>query len=173
MVTLAEIKLVHDFLSEKNIDHVLTGSCALILHGMLDITAVDIDMIIPVNSANYDYVVKELKTQSKLSGMPEQYYPDSLGLRISFAVGTPGIKVDCFVVRAKSPEDIPALPTIIKQGSDDEFAIKLHALDEIMRAKLSLSRGKDFIFLNKMFVKYSMHFITNETKNPVEPCSKK
>lgn len=154
-VTSEEIHALDQFLKNRGIDYVLTGSCALFYHGALPegMHAHDIDIIVlttPENRAAAQSLFKELET---LSGGGDNDYPDTN--MYTFKVGKNYIPVNAFEGDVLGcSNNHPKNHTFIIDGAP----IKVHNVLDILRAKFSLNRVKDHEYFAKIVNQLSNMF---------------
>lgn len=155
MVTNKEIQILNEFLENRNVDYVLTGTAALYYHGLLpkETEVHDIDIIVPTTEETRSALQCMFRELEMLSGCQcdNEYYENRNTLYV-FKVGANNIKVNAFEAK---PGDYPAFQTMIIDG----IPIKVHNALAILKAKFSLRRQKDFDFylklsnqLNEMFL---------------------
>ena len=156
MVTNKDIKALTEFLENRNVDYVLTGTAALFYHGMLpENTEVhDIDIIVLTTEETRPALQAMFKELEDLSGCrhDEEHYAQQVYV---FKVGANNIKVNAFegdILGCSSNH--PKNHTIIIDGAP----IKVHDVLDILRAKFSLNRVKDHEFFAKIVNQLSSMF---------------
>ena len=156
MVTNKDIQALNEFLENRNVDYVLTGTAALFYHGLLpEGTEVhDIDIIVLTNEETRPALQAMFKELENLSGCQyeNEHYTQSVYV---FKVGANNIKVNAFEgdVLGRS-DNHPKNHTIIIDGAP----IKVHDVLDILRAKFSLNRVKDHEFFAKIVNQLSNMF---------------
>ena len=144
MVTNKDIQALNEFLENRNVDYMLTGTAALFYHGMLpEGTEVhDIDIVVLTTEETRPALQAMFKELENLSGCQceNEHYTQSVYV---FKVGANNIKVNAFEcdVLGGSKNHI-----IIIDGAP----IKVHDVLDILRAKFSLNRVKDHEFFAKI-----------------------
>lgn len=155
MVTLDDIKILHEFLSKKNIDFVLTGTTGLYIHGLLPdgYKPEDVDIIVVASKATHGkYLFDEFMTIQKLAGGPaasENYKNECF----TFKIGPNNTKVNaimCFIETDPTPTYIE-----LTFGGNLKKTLKLHAVNEILNTKFSLHRTKDYKFFKDLIATIS------------------
>jgi hypothetical protein len=156
MVTNKDIQALNEFLENRNVDYVLTGTAALFYHGLLpEGTEVhDIDIIVLTNEETRPALQAMFKELENLSGCQyeNEHYTQSVYV---FKVGANNIKVNAFEgdVLGRS-DNHPKNHTIIIDGAP----IKVHDVLDILKAKFSLNRVKDHEFFAKIVNQLSNMF---------------
>lgn len=161
MVTNKDLKALSEFLENRSVDYVLTGTAALFYHGMLpENTEVhDIDIIVLTTEETrpaLQAMFKELENLSGCQNNHENYEHDVF----TFKVGENNIKVNAFEGDVIGGEKYPKNRILIIDG----VPVKVHNALDILRAKFSLNRAKDYEFFAKL---------VNQLSNMLLPCSKK
>jgi hypothetical protein len=156
MVTNKDIQALNEFLENRNVDYMLTGTAALFYHGMLpEGTEVhDIDIIVLTTEETRPALQAMFKELENLSGCQceNEHYTQSVYV---FKVGTNNIKVNAFEGDVLGGSDNhPKNHTIIIDGAP----IKVHDVLDILRAKFSLNRVKDHEFFAKIVNQLSNMF---------------
>ena len=156
MVTNKDIQTLNEFLENRNVDYVLTGTAALFYHGLLpEGTEVhDIDIIVLTNAETRPALRAMFKELENLSGCKyeNEHYGQSVYV---FKVGANNIKVNAFegdVLGCGSNH--PKNHTIIIDGAP----IKVHDALNVLKAKFSLNRVKDHEFFAKIVNQLSNMF---------------
>ena len=160
MVTSKDIQVLNEFLENRNVDYVLTGTAALFYHGLLpENTEVhDIDIIVLTNAETRPALQAMFKELENLSGCQceNEHYEH---LVYVFKVGANNIKVNAFegdVLRCG--DNHPKNHTIIIDGAP----IKVHDALDILKAKFSLRRQKDADFCFKLINQLSSMFLCSK-----------
>ena len=162
MVTNKDIQTLNEFLENRNVDYVLTGTAALFYHGLLpeDTEVHDIDIIVLTNEETRPALQAMFKELEDLSGCrcDEEHYMSQVYV---FKVGANNIKVNAFEGDVLGcGGNHPKNHTIIIDGAP----IKVHDALDILRAKFSLLRQKDADFCFKLI---------NQVLSLMSLCSKK
>lgn len=160
MVTNKDIQVLNEFLENRNVDYVLTGTAALFYHGLLpEGTEVhDIDIIVLTNAETRPALQAMFKELENLSGC--QYENEHYEHRVYvFKVGANNIKVNAFEDDVLSCcGNHPKNHTIIIDGAP----IKVHDALDILKAKFSLRRQKDADFCFKLINQLSSMFLCSK-----------
>lgn len=156
MVTNKDIQALNEFLENRNVDYVLTGTAALFYHGLLpEGTEVhDIDIIVLTTEETRPALQAMFKELEDLSGCrhDEEHYKSRVYV---FKVGANNINVNAFEGDVLGCSDNhPKNHTIIIDGAP----IKVHDALDILRAKFSLRRQKDVDFYLKLINQLSNMF---------------
>ena len=156
MVTNKDIQTLNEFLENREVNYVLTGTAALFYHGMLpEGTEVhDIDIIVLTTEETRPALQAMFKELENLSGCQceNEHYMQSVYV---FKVGANNIKVNAFEGDVLGGSDNhPKNHTIIIDGAP----IKVHDVLDILRAKFSLNRVKDHEFFAKIVNQLSNMF---------------
>ena len=156
MVTNKDIQALNEFLENRNVDYVLTGTAALFYHGLLpEGTEVhDIDVIVLTNEETRPARRGMFKELENLSGCQceNEHYKQSVYV---FKVGANNIKVNAFEGDVLGcGGNHPKNHTIIIDGAP----IKVHDALDILKAKFSLNRVKDHEFFAKIVNQLSNMF---------------
>ena len=156
MVTNKDIQALNEFLENRNVDYVLTGTAALFYHGLLpEGTEVhDIDIIVLTNAETRPALQAMFKELENLSGCKyeNEHYEKQVYV---FKVGANNIKVNAFEGDVLGcGGNHPKNHTIIIDGAP----IKVHDALDILRAKFSLNRVKDHEFFVKIVNQLSNMF---------------
>lgn len=160
MVTNKDIQALNEFLENRNVDYVLTGTAALFYHGLLpENTEVhDIDIIVLTTEETRPALQAMFKELENLSGCQNNHenYEHNV---FTFKVGENNIKVNTF------EGDIlgyggnhPKNHTFIINGAP----IKVHDAFDILKAKFSLRRQKDADFCFKLINQLSSMFLCSK-----------
>lgn len=156
MVTNKDIQALNEFLENRNVDYVLTGTAALFYHGLLpEGTEVhDIDIIVLTNEETRPALQAMFKELEDLSGC--RYDGEHYNSRVYvFKVGANNIKVNVFEGDVLCSGNHPKNHTIIIDGAP----IKVHDVLDILRVKFSLNRVKDHEFFAKIVNQLSSMFL--------------
>lgn len=153
MVTNKDIQVLNEFLENRNVDYVLTGTAALFYHGLLpEGTEVhDIDIIVLTTEETRPALHAMFKELENLSGCQceNEHYEH---LVYVFKVGANNIKVNAF--EGDVLGNYPKNHTIIIDGAP----IKVHDVLDILKSKFSLNRVKDHEFFAKIVNQLSNMF---------------
>ena len=160
MVTNKDIQTLNEFLENRNVDYVLTGTAALFYHGLLpEGTEVhDIDIIVLTNTETRPALQAMFKELENLSGCKyeNEHYKQQVYV---FKVGANNIKVNAFEGDVLGcGGNHPKNHTIIIDGAP----IKVHDVLDILRAKFSLRRQKDADFCFKLINQLSSMFLCSK-----------
>ena len=160
MVTNKDIQVLNEFLENRNVDYVLTGTAALFYHGLLpEGTEVhDIDIIVLTNAETRPALQAMFKELENLSGCKyeNEHYKQSV---YTFKVGANNIKVNALEGDVLGcGGNHPKNHTIIIDGAP----IKVHDALDILRAKFSLRRQKDADFCFKLINQLSSMFLCSK-----------
>lgn len=155
MVTNKDIQALNEFLENREVDYVLTGTAALFYHGLLpEGTEVhDIDIVVLTTEETRPALQAMFKELENLSGCQceNEHYTQSVYV---FKVGANNIKVNAFEGDVIGGQDRPKCHTIIIDGAP----IKVHGVFDVLRAKFSLNRVKDHEFFAKIVNRLSNMF---------------
>lgn len=155
MVTLEDIKILHEFLGKKGIDFVLTGTTGLYIHGLLpdSYEPEDIDIIVIASETTHAHLLDEFLTIQKLTGgpAPSENYENEC---FTFRVGSNGTKVNAILYFIESDNEAPSYIEL----TFGKKTLKLHSVDEILKNKFHLKRAKDYIFCNKLIATFFKYF---------------
>ena len=155
MVTNKDIQALNEFLENRNVDYMLTGTAALFYHGLLpENTEVhDIDIIVLTTEETRPALQAMFKELENLSGCQceNEHYAQSVYV---FKVGANNIKVNAFEGDVICGQDRPKCHIMIIDGAP----IKVHDVLDILRAKFSLNRVKDHEFFAKIVNQLSNMF---------------
>lgn len=144
MVTGEDIRTLCEYLySIGAADFVLTGTAGLYYHGLLPkgTDVHDIDVLLPYESFTA-LQGDALAKQEKLSGEPHFDYEETTGF--TFKVGTNNVKVNVIVTK---PNTIISYRTMSVNGGS---WLKVEDAFQILGAKASLQRFKDYEFITKL-----------------------
>ena len=160
MVTNKDIQALNEFLENRNVDYVLTGTAALFYHGLLpEGTEVhDIDIIVLTTEETRPALQAMFKELENLSGCQyeNEHYTQSVYV---FKVGANNIKVNAFEGDVLGcSNNHPKNHTIIIDGAP----IKVHDVLDILKAKFSLRRQKDADFCFKLINQLSSMFLCSK-----------
>lgn len=160
MVTNKDIQVLNEFLENRNVGYVLTGTAALFYHGLLpEGTEVhDIDIIVLTNAETRPALQAMFKELEDLSGCrrDEEHYKSHVYV---FKVGANNIKVNAFEGDVPGGGgNHPKNHTIIIDGAP----IKVHDALDILKAKFSLRRQKDVDFCFKLINQLSSMFLCSK-----------
>ena len=160
MVTNKDIQVLNEFLENRNVDYVLTGTAALFYHGLLpEGTEVhDIDIIVLTNAETRPAPQAMFKELENLSGCQyeNEHYKQSV---YTFKVGANNIKVNALEGDVLGcGGNHPKNHTIIIDGAP----IKVHDVLDILRVKFSLRRQKDADFCFKLINQLSSMFLCSK-----------
>lgn len=158
MVTNKDIKTLNEFLENRNVNYVLTGTAALFYHGMLpEGTEVhDIDIIVLTTEKTRPALQAMFLELEKLSGCrrDNEHYESQVYV---FKVGANNIKVNAF--EASFVDDTcPKCQTMIIDG----ISIRVHDALEVLKAKFALNREKDHLFFTRLICQLSKMFQVND-----------
>ena len=160
MVTNKDIQTLNEFLENRGVNYVLTGTAALFYHGLLPkgTEVHDIDIIVLTNEETRPALQAMIKELENLSGCKceNEHYTQQVYV---FKVGANNIKVNAFEgdVLGHSGNH-PKNHTIIIDGTP----IKVHGALDILKAKFSLRRQKDVDFYLKLINQLSSMFLCSK-----------
>lgn len=142
MVTGEDVRALCEYLRSIGADFVLTGTAGLYYHGLLPkgTDVHDIDVLLPYESFTA-LQGDALAKQEKLSGEPHFDYKETTGF--TFKAGSNSIKVNAIVTK---PNTIISYRTM----SVDGYWLKVEDAFQILGAKASLQRFKDYEFITKL-----------------------
>ena len=154
-----------DLMNANGIDYILTGSLALLIHGLVPKSYIphDIDIIIGDNSNKHPYLTNQmiidLFVQYSGGARPE-YSNYSASDMFLFYIGNQRIEVNAFIDRKNvfSSSDY-CIMNIIKHD------IKVNNVLSILKEKYKLHRLKDFEFNNKITTTLNSFFEPEQTKD--------
>ena len=157
MVTTKDIKVLDMFMQAHNIPYVLTGTAALMVHGILPkgYAADDIDIIVLANksedSSKYLSIEKTLSELELLSGEEKNVDYNSV---ITFKVN--GVKVNAFMGGKEiHKQEIGCQDNYTNNSGEKEHYCTMIIEDRyicvsdvicVLRAKFGLKRMKDYMF---------------------------
>ena len=155
MVTNKDIQALNEFLENRGVNYVLTGTAALFYHGLLpENTEVhDIDIIVLTTEETRPGLQAMFKELEGLSGCcyDKEHYNSPVYV---FKVGANNIKVNAF----EGDLDGAKYHTIIIDG----VPIMVHDALDILRAKFSLRRQKDVEFYLKLVNQFNLMFLCSK-----------
>ena len=139
MVTNTDIKILDEFLENRDVKYVLTGSAALFYHGVRmkgNMNVNDIDIIVLTTSEDRRSLQTMFKELERLSGCEKiNNYPTKNCY--TFKVGPNNVLVNVF----EGPlGDVPYCQMII----DNSTEICVHPVMNILERKFALRRQKDY-----------------------------
>ena len=149
-VTSDDIKALNEFLENRNVNYVLTGTAALYYHEALPDgeMAHDIDIIVLTTPDTRPALQSMFKELEALSCCQNDNYADRNCF--TFKVGANNIKVNAL---KGTPGEVP-----FRLMNIDGAAIKVHGVKSILAAKFGLGREKDHIFFAKIVKQLSCMF---------------
>lgn len=155
MVTNKDILALSEFLENRGVNFVLTGTAALFYHGFLpkgtEVHDIDIIVLTPEETRPaFHAMFKELEN---LSGCQcdNDHYDQQVYV---FKVGKNNVKVNAFEGDLINQKTSPAFHTMIIDGT----SIMVHDVFEVLRAKFYLNRAKDHEFFIKIVNQLSSMF---------------
>ena len=155
MVTNKDIQALNEFLENRNVQYVLTGTAALYYHGFLpEGTEVhDIDIMVITTEETRPALQAMFTELEKLSGctFDNEHYNQKVYV---FKVGENNVKVNAFEGDAIGGEAYPRNHVMLIDGTP----IHVHDVMAILRAKFSLERNKDYTFFAKIINQLSDMF---------------
>lgn len=149
MVTNKDIQALSEFLENRNVDYVLTGTAALFYHGLLPkgTDVHDIDIIVITSNDTCPALQAMFKELENLSGcqLDNEHYSSRVYM---FKVGENNVKVNAFEhnIDKVNAEFYPSHHTVIIDGTP----IKVHDAMKVLNAKFALRRQKDTDFCLKL-----------------------
>ena len=160
MVTNKDIQVLNEFLENRNVDYVLTGTAALFYHGLLpEGTEVhDIDIIVLTTEKTRPALRAMFKELENFSGCQceNEHYKQSVYV---FKVGANNIKVNALEGDVLGcGGNHPKNHTNIIDGAP----IKVHDALDILKVKFSLRRQKDVDFCFKLINQLSSMFLCSK-----------
>lgn len=158
MVTNKDIKTLNEFLENRSVNYVLTGTAALFYQGALPkyIEVYDIDIIVLTTEKTRSALQAMFKELENLSGCQNNIYPDSDVY--TFKIGENNVKVNVFE-RNLDKESYPKFHKIIV---DDYSVIQVHDTMEALEAKFALNREKDHLFFTRLICQLSKMFLCSK-----------
>lgn len=158
MVTNKDIQALNEFLENRNVDYVLTGTAALFYHGLLpEGTEVhNIDIIVLTNEETRPALQAMFKELENLSGCKyeNEHYEQQVYV---FKVGANNIKVNAFE-GSLVDDTYPKCRTMIIDG----VSIRVHDALEVLKAKFALNREKDHLFFTRLICQLSKMFLCSK-----------
>lgn len=146
MVTNKDIAILDEFLKNRSVDYVLTGTAALYYHGLLpENTQVhDIDIIVLTTAETHAATMTIFKELEELSGctLDNEHYEQKVYI---FKIGENSIKVNAFE-SCSATGPYPKSRTFL---IGDDY-IRVHNALDALRAKFYLNRRKDHDFFIKL-----------------------
>lgn len=159
MVTNKDIQTLNEFLENRGVNYVLTGTAALFYHGLLpENTEVhDIDIIVLTTDKTRLALQAMFKELEKLSGCQyeNEHYTQQVYI---FKIGANNIKVNAFEGDLVGGTECPKCHTMIIDGA----SIRVHDALDILKAKFSLRRQKDADFCLKLINQLSSMFLCSK-----------
>lgn len=139
MVTNADIKILNEFLENRDVKYVLTGSAALFYHGMLmkgNLSVNDIDIIVLTTRDTRKPLQTMFKELERFTGCEKiNNYPTQNCY--TFKVGPNNVLVNVF----EGPlGDVP----YCQMNIDNDTEICVHPVMNILERKFGLRRQKDY-----------------------------
>lgn len=158
MVTNKDIQALNEFLENRNVNYVLTGTAALFYHGMLpeNTDVHDIDIIVITSNETRPALQAMFKELENLSGcqLDNEHYSSRVFV---FKVGENNVKVNVFECNLDK-ESYPKRQTIII----DSNPIQVHDAMEVLKAKFALNREKDHLFFTRLICQLSKMFLCSK-----------
>lgn len=155
MVTNKDIQALNEFLENRGVNYVLTGTAALFYHGLLpkNTEVHDIDIIVLTSEETRPALQAMFKELENLSGCKydNEHYTQQVYV---FKVGANNIKVNAFEGDCIGGTQYPKSHTMVIDGA----SILVHDVLDILRAKFSLNRVKDHEFFAKIVNQLSNMF---------------
>lgn len=161
MVTNKDIQALNEFLENRNVDYVLTGTAALFFHGLLPkgTDVHDIDIIVLMTDETRPALQAMFKELENLSGcqLDNEHYSSRVFV---FKVGENNVKVNALEHNLDriDTEFFPSYHTIIIDGTP----IKVHDAMKALEAKFSLRRQKDVDFYFKLINQLNSTFLCSK-----------
>lgn len=150
MVTGNDIKALNEFLENREIDYVLTGTAALYYHEAMpeDEDVHDIDIIVLTTPDTRPALQAMFKELEALSGCQnDKKYKNKC---FTFKVGANNVKVNALEgISGKVPFCFMDIEGTI---------VKVHGVKSILEAKFGLNRMKDHVFFAKVVKQLSTMF---------------
>ena len=157
MVTSKDIKTLNEFLENRGVSYVLTGTAALFYQGALPegIEVHDIDIIVLTNDETRPALQAMFKELEKLSGCQyeNKHYEQSVYV---FKVGANNIKVNAFEGRWEE------LACNCSSMNIDGITILVNKVMAVLKAKFALNREKDHLFFTKLICQLSKMFLCSK-----------
>ena len=158
MVTNKDIQTLNEFLENRNVNYVLTGTAALFFHGLLPkgTDVHDIDIIVITSGETRPALQAMFKELENLSGcqLDNEHYSSKVFV---FKVGENNVKVNALECNLDK-ESYPKHHAIIIDGTP----INVHDAMEILEAKFALHRQKDADFCLKLINQLSSMFLCSK-----------
>ena len=158
MVTSKDIQILNEFLENRNVDYVLTGTAALFYHGLLPkgTDVHDIDIIVITSNETRPALQAMFKELEDLSGcqLDNEHYSSQVFV---FKVGENNVKVNALECNLDK-ESYPKRQTVIIDGNP----IQVHDAMEVLNAKFALRRQKDADFCFKLINQLSSMFLCSK-----------
>lgn len=155
MVTNKDIQALNEFLENRGVNYVLTGTAALFYHGLLpeNTEVYDIDIIVLTTEETRPALQAMFNELEGLSGCryDNEHYKSQVYV---FKVGSNNIKVNAFEGDVLGGSNYPKNHTIVIDGAP----IQVHDTFDVLRAKFSLNRVKDHEFFAKIVNQLSNMF---------------
>ena len=158
MVTNKDIQTLNEFLENRNVDYVLTGTAALFYHGLLPkgTDVHDIDIIVITSNETHPALQAMFKELEDLSGC--QFDNEHYSSRVFvFKVGENNVKVNALECNLDK-ESYPKRQTVIIDGNP----IQVHDAMEVLNAKFALRRQKDVEFYLKLTNQLTSMFLCSK-----------
>lgn len=153
MVTTEDIKILSTFMDENNIPFVLTGTAALMVHGIVPdgYKPDDIDIIVLVSEKDecFKQVEKKLTNLQNLAGETSKSdYNDVITFRAN------GKKVNAFMNNEKLNSN-KYIGHFKEEGSYksiivDNYPVNVSNVIDVLKAKFNLRRIKDYMFAKNL-----------------------
>lgn len=158
MVTNKDIQALNEFLENRNVDYVLTGTAALFYHGLLPkgTDVHDIDIIVITSDETRSALQAMFKELENLSGcqLDNEHYSSRVFV---FKVGENNVKVNALECNLDK-ESYPKRHTIVIDGNP----IQVHDAMEVLKAKFALNREKDHLFFTRLICQLSSMFLCSK-----------
>lgn len=158
MVTNKDIQTLNEFLENRNVDYVLTGTAALFYHGLLPkgTDVHDIDIIVITSNETRPALQAMFKELEDLSGcqLDNEHYSSQVFV---FKIGENNVKVNALECNLDK-ESYPKRQTVIIDGNP----IQVHDAMEVLNAKFALRRQKDVEFYLKLINQLSSMFLCSK-----------
>lgn len=158
MVTNKDIQTLNEFLENRNVDYVLTGTAALFYHGLLPkgTDVHDIDIIVITSNETRPALQAMFKELEDLSGC--QFDNEHYSSRVFvFKVGENNVKINALECNLDK-ESYPKRQTVIIDGNP----IQVHDAMEVLNAKFALRRQKDVEFYLKLTNQLTSMFLCSK-----------
>lgn len=129
-------------LNNHKVEYLLVGGYAVILHGYTRTTG-DMDIWVKPSEENYDRLVGAFREFGMpVFDMTEENFLDSLRFDV-FTFGTSPISID-IMTRVKGLSFEEVFPKAELVELDEGLAVRLIALEDLLKAKRASGRAKDF-----------------------------